>query len=59
MGWLSSGLEKLSLFSSWLSHYSLRDRSFQERSKEEKSKKYTVNNNVLFVPKFGTFWSLK
>jgi hypothetical protein len=38
--------------------YSRREAKFQERSKEEKNKKYTVNNNVLFVPNFVTFRSL-
>jgi len=57
--WLSSGMEKLFLLFSLLWNYSRRDSKFQERYKEEKSKKYSINNNVLFVPRLGTYWSLK
>ncbi len=39
-------------------NYSRRESRIQARSKEEKNKKYAINNNVLFVPNFGTTWSL-
>jgi len=58
VGWRSlSDLKdfRLSLFGCF--YYRSEWPAFQDSAKRARVEKYTVNNNVLFVPNFGTYWS--